>query len=329
MKLRRGIVCMVTGQVLVVLVLMLTITSVNHMTPFHKLRVEEQLKILSDKVEHEVTDKVTELIRKHGCEHFYLDMGTNIGVQIRKLYEPEKYPTAPVHAVFENYFGTGQRCKVCSVGFEPNSAHRRNNDHVQQALANVGFGVIILPVAVSSYTGHATFAKPGIEVDAHEDWGGSISAAQSVQAGNAFESTVARVDVANVIRHMRAHLDRNNGTGKIVAKCDIEGSEFELLQSLIMSQTICLIDYMYIEWHEMTEQTLHQVAQTQGIVTSRNGAAQALGYVNTFVQQVTSAYDENRADMASCPTIVKRLDDESFLHDGLEFPTGRLCVQHR
>jgi len=316
-----------------------TLISVNHMTrynvlgtngsDFHagnKLRVEEQLKILSDKVEHEVADKVTELIRKHGCEHFYVDMGTNIGVQIRKLYEPEKYPSAPVHAVFENYFGSGQRCKVCSVGFEPNSAHRRKNDRVQQALANVGFGVVILPVAASSYTGHATFAKPGVEVDTHEDWGGSIAAAQSVQAGNTFVSTVARVNVANVIRHMRAHLDTNNGTGKIVAKCDIEGSEFELLQSLILSQTICLIDYMYIEWHPIKEQTLHQIAKTQGMATSRNGIPQALGYVNTFIQQVTKAYDKNHTDMGSCPTIIQRLDDESFLHDGLEFPTEHLCV---
>ena len=28
------------------------------------------------------------------CWHVYLDVGTNIGVQIRKLFEPERYPGA-------------------------------------------------------------------------------------------------------------------------------------------------------------------------------------------------------------------------------------------
>lgn len=40
-----------------------------------------------------------------GCHHVYLDMGTNRGVQIRKLYEPHLYPDATVLPVFDKYFG--------------------------------------------------------------------------------------------------------------------------------------------------------------------------------------------------------------------------------
>ena len=36
--------------------------------------------------------RVDALFTRHGCVHAYLDVGTNIGVQIRKLYEPHKYP---------------------------------------------------------------------------------------------------------------------------------------------------------------------------------------------------------------------------------------------
>ena len=43
-----------------------------------------------------------------GCQHVYLDMGTNTGVQIRKLYQPELYPDAPIHPVFERYFGPAE-----------------------------------------------------------------------------------------------------------------------------------------------------------------------------------------------------------------------------
>ena len=35
-----------------------------------------------------------------GCYHVYLDVGFNIGIQIRKLFEPEKYPGAYLHSIF-------------------------------------------------------------------------------------------------------------------------------------------------------------------------------------------------------------------------------------
>ena len=40
-----------------------------------------------------------------GCRHVYLDVGSNIGVQVRKLYQPELYPGAVVLPVFKEAFG--------------------------------------------------------------------------------------------------------------------------------------------------------------------------------------------------------------------------------
>ena len=40
-----------------------------------------------------------------GCYHIYLDVGTNVGVQVRKVFEPISYPDAPVLEVFEKEFG--------------------------------------------------------------------------------------------------------------------------------------------------------------------------------------------------------------------------------
>ena len=48
-------------------------------------------------------DKVKNLL--DGCYHVYIDVGTNVGIQIRKLFEPEKYPDANVHQVFDIKFG--------------------------------------------------------------------------------------------------------------------------------------------------------------------------------------------------------------------------------
>ena len=40
-----------------------------------------------------------------GCRHIYLDMGTNSGVQIRKLYQPHLFPNASVLPIFDKFFG--------------------------------------------------------------------------------------------------------------------------------------------------------------------------------------------------------------------------------
>ena len=59
----------------------------------------------------------------------YLDVGSNIGVQVRKLFEPQKYPEAKIHKIFNTYFGDieerniifeGNSNFVCAVGLEPN-----------------------------------------------------------------------------------------------------------------------------------------------------------------------------------------------------------------
>ena len=61
-----------------------------------------------------------------GCLHVYLDLGTNTGVQIRKLFEPHKFPAADVLPIFDKYFGPVEErdsSTVCAVGFEPNPEH--------------------------------------------------------------------------------------------------------------------------------------------------------------------------------------------------------------
>lgn len=63
-----------------------------------------------------------------GCYHVYLDVGSNIGVQVRKLFQPELYPDATISTLFDANFGEDRvRRKdfVCSVGFEPNPHHTK------------------------------------------------------------------------------------------------------------------------------------------------------------------------------------------------------------
>jgi hypothetical protein len=36
-----------------------------------------------------------EFLTKHNCNDVYLDLGSNLGVQVRKLYQPSCFPKAP------------------------------------------------------------------------------------------------------------------------------------------------------------------------------------------------------------------------------------------
>ena len=58
------------------------------------------------------------ILRSGICKHLYIDMGSNIGVQIRKVYQPEGYPGAKVEPTFNQFFGSNaeDRKHVCTIG---------------------------------------------------------------------------------------------------------------------------------------------------------------------------------------------------------------------
>ena len=109
------------------------------------------------------------------CRHVYLDIGSNIGVQVRKLFEPQKYLDTPdpdyrhvrrgaagmkVHLVrtlrvWDEHFGPAPRCNVCAIGLEPNPTHRARLQQVQRRLRAAGAGVLFFEAAASDRAGEA------------------------------------------------------------------------------------------------------------------------------------------------------------------------------
>ena len=63
------------------------------------------------------------------CTHLYLDVGSNIGVQVRKLFEPNRYPNAPIHSLFKKTFSKAK--KLCALGFEANPLHTKRLKEIQ------------------------------------------------------------------------------------------------------------------------------------------------------------------------------------------------------
>ena len=53
------------------------------------------------------------LIDRTNCTSFFLDVGSNVGVQVRKLYEPHRYPASPIGSMFAAAFGR-RRAAPCA-----------------------------------------------------------------------------------------------------------------------------------------------------------------------------------------------------------------------
>jgi hypothetical protein len=47
----------------------------------------------------------------------------------------------------------------------------------------------------------------------------------------------------------------------VIVRCDIEGAEYEVLKSMVVTGTARLVDYMDVEWHAMLSPSLHHLKQ--------------------------------------------------------------------
>ena len=161
-------------------------------------------------------ERIAELLATHACQHVYIDVGSNIGVQLRKLFEPAKYPkAASTHRVYERYFGPvgDARCAVCAIGIEPNPHHRPKLTNLQRRYRAAGVGALVLYAAASDVDSVAQLALGHADrKDRWEDLGASASEAWAGlrRVGNAKSLTVPvrALDLGRVI-HMIHRLLRD------------------------------------------------------------------------------------------------------------------------
>ena len=298
-----------------------------------QLKIVKSMHDAVQRAEEAIHVEVQELLDTFDCHHFYLDMGTNIGVQIRKLYEPNKYPKAQLHKVFDVAFGETGRCKVCSIGIEPNPTHFEWHGKLQGALRGAGAGVLVISGAAGSNTGVSEFYFSGTSKSDDLEVGASTTAAHGVKNGNMLLEHVQIVDVPKLIHILHAHLVLR-GAGKrkgvILAKSDIEGSEYSLLPSLVLTQTFCLIDYIFTEWHgnKYSRDVLDIVASEKQVQRDRSGSARFQKYISRvrdFFKAPFNIFFNAPFYDASCKTRVLEVDDETYVADGMPLPTTSVC----
>lgn len=196
-------------------------------------------------------EAIDSLLRDFSCKHAYLDVGSNIGVQVRKLYEPDKYPKASVHSSFRAAFGDAPRCSICSIGFEPNPRHTPQLAKVQSRLRAMGAPVLFLHAAAGAADGYVEFGRlSNITRRGQTDLSASANVVMQRRWGLKNKFAVRSVDMARVLRHVDARLREgapDAASRRIMMKLDVEGLEYAVLTHIVASQAICTVDLLVME----------------------------------------------------------------------------------
>ena len=117
-----------------------------------------------------------------GCYHIFLDVGSNIGVHTRFLYEPDLYPDAKTSiSIFEKEFGVHRNnTDFCAFGFEPNPAHENRHKMLMNEYDKMGWRYYYIQAGVSDEDGYITFYRQGDQ--AYEEWG--FTSNHDIQSNN-------------------------------------------------------------------------------------------------------------------------------------------------
>jgi len=196
-----------------------------------------------------------------GCRHVYLDMGTNTGIQIRKLYEPSLFPNALVFPTFDKYFGppgTSDRQSTCSVGWEPNPEFTQDLTKLEDSYNKCGWKVLIhKELGVDSKNSVARFSRidgqaaalAGRFIDDNEVFGDAVEI-KSMWLAEFIKEVVAK-------RKRPDHLK-----GNVLMKLDVEGKELDIMPDLIVSGAIQYIDGIYVEYHPQMGEDIVKLSES-------------------------------------------------------------------
>jgi hypothetical protein len=261
--------------------------------------------------------RIERMFTRFKCRHVYLDVGSNIGVQIRKLYEPHKYPGAPVHSLFDRTFGRGNRCDVCSIGFEPNPRHRTRISRLERELTAAGAGVVMFETAAGSMDGVLPLTMSEHK-SKYEDMGASTLNIGRYKGRT--KVAVRMIHVGRIIETIRRLQLAVPGNSMLLMKLDIEGAEWTALPELMLSRTLCAVDCAFIEYHVQDFERMQ--------TGRRQNEVQRAAY-----RTLRSATMQLRAELrallngssAECPATITDMDDETWALDGQPWPTGSLC----
>jgi hypothetical protein len=265
-----------------------------------------------------------------GCYSVYLDVGSNIGVQVRKVFEPEKYPGSAFIHTYNEWLGPIEFRRlpgaVCVFGFEASPVFKERLDNLAKCYNSKNWQTkFFVPRAVSfaddrvlsmwlekpnpADTNMAlsnTVVNDAIiadEASKPQERRGSFTQVKSLDLGKFIMEHIADREIPKELR------GKAPKPPAVVVKLDIEGSEYETLLSMLFRGAMCHIDVINIEQHiQMNHLFLEK--ERPGIQTLYKG----------FKELLEIGYRCSSKKASS--TKIIDVDDESFMKDGQRPPEG-------
>lgn len=265
-----------------------------------------------------------------GCYHVFLDVGANLGVHARFLYEPDHYPDATLaRGWFDDQFGPAGTATntssasssirrdnrdICVFAFEPNPQHRERLLSLQKAYAAIGWRYTPILAGVSDHDGSMTFTH------SRDTLGRGFAARPQGKNGNSkgIDVPVHRLaswlqrEVEGRVLPERVYGKYAGEEPKVVMKLDVETLEYIVLPDLLLSGALCnVVDRVFGEVHY---QFFPLTFENNGPFVL-NKAKEAKAY---FMDQLKLMKISRH-----CKTTWTTEDDESHSQDGVPFPTPK------
>ena len=196
-----------------------------------------------------------------GCSKVYLDVGSNVGVHIRFLYEPHLFPGSTILAskLWAEAFGANfpHDPTLCAFGFEPNPRHRDRNERLGRRFRAARRRVEFFSVAARAEPGVITIAAAAEAStnSSDNDWKFRLpaSAASSALSSPPKQSTKNMHDVSaiDLTGWVREELLGGKASSRpvIVMKLDVEGDELPVLERMRSTGVLCAIHTIHWEFH--------------------------------------------------------------------------------
>ena len=193
------------------------------------------------------------LLRENDCTDLYMDMGTSIGVQPRKLYEPKCYPKSSSIHMFEKVFGKRaiQLRSVCTIGFEPNMRHASRLVKVERHLMGLGARVkMFTSTGIGGHDGNATFftdynvekgGASGTIIPSGSNHGAPGKKTKKHRIHRIQDAPKVKGKPVTVVS-LHSILGAVQEYGRVktmLVKMDIEGGEYEALGNAAANKVLC------------------------------------------------------------------------------------------
>lgn len=221
------------------------------------------------------------------CAYVFLDIGSNRGMHSKFLYDASaRWPDSPYATrLFPAFFGA-HRNETCSVLFEPNPVHAARQHHLQQVWRRAGRRSMFAPFAVSGGSGGEVHFDPQLGNTRYNSDGARI-----VRGGGGGGIVVPCLSVRDILAPVKA-------ATVVAMKVDIEGAEYSLFQTMLMTNLICTaVDHVTTE--------VHPRVADERIVSSR---AEAEGFID-FLRLLSSWVGESSGCRLKT---LQFTDDESY-----------------